>query len=84
MEYCEYCYIVKGSPLAPNRHNASDITKRGAVGMNSTNYDRAVAAATGRRFKSSRPDIASHQTLGSRFGASRFSTTATDSSRRVA
>jgi hypothetical protein len=39
-------------PLAPKQHNANNTTKRDEGGMNST---KAVAAAKGRRFKSSRP-----------------------------
>jgi hypothetical protein len=49
--------IVKALPLARKQHNASDITRQGEAGMNLTNSRRAVAAATGRRFKSSRPDM---------------------------
>ena len=49
--------IVKALSVALKQHNVSDITRQGEVGMNSTNSRRAVAAATGRRFKSSRPDM---------------------------
>jgi hypothetical protein len=51
--------IVKGLTLVPKQHNASDITRPGEAGMNWRSCCRAVAAATGRGFKSSRPDVAS-------------------------
>ena len=43
--------------LAPKQPDASDITRRDEAGSSSIDYGRAVAAATGRRFKSSRPDF---------------------------
>src|SRR5258705_8375686 len=52
-------FIAKPFLLARKRHNANDTTRVAVVEMNLISYDRAVAAATGRRFKSSRPDVAS-------------------------
>ena len=38
------------------QHNASDTTRQDEAEMSSTSYGRAVAAATGRGFKSHQPD----------------------------
>ena len=50
---------MKALTPVPVQHNASDITRAGEEGMSLTKGYRAVAAATGRRFKSSRPDVPS-------------------------
>jgi hypothetical protein len=48
---------AKALPPAPKLHNASGTTRADEVGMNSIRYSRAVAAATGRGFKSHQPDV---------------------------
>jgi hypothetical protein len=54
------CYsTVKALTLVPVHSNASDITGTDEEGMSWTKSCREVAAAAGRRFKSSRPDVAS-------------------------
>src|SRR5512132_974820 len=53
------CFTVKALTPVPVRRNASDITRPAEAGTSLTRCCRAVAAATGRRFKSSRPDVAS-------------------------
>ena len=57
MECLGYSFTVKALPVAPKQRDARDITKLGEVEMSLISYSRAVAAATGRRFKSSRPDM---------------------------
>src|SRR5207249_1130709 len=57
MECLGYSFRVKALPVAPKQRDASDITKLGEVEMNLISYSRAVVAATGRRFKPSRPDM---------------------------
>ncbi len=54
------CSTVRASILVPVQRNVSDITRLGEEGMSWTKTCRVVAAATGRRFKSSRPDVAAH------------------------
>src|SRR5207249_3974042 len=51
------CSTAKALTLVPVQRNASDITKSDEEGMSWTKSSRAVAAATGRRFKSSRRDL---------------------------
>ncbi len=43
-------------PLAPKQRNASDIIRLARAETSSISYGRAVAAATGRGFKSHQPD----------------------------
>jgi hypothetical protein len=43
--------------LVPQQRNVSDITKLARIETNSTRCNRAVAAATGRGFKSHQPDV---------------------------
>jgi len=43
---------VKSLPLAPKQHNASNIIRLAGAETSSTSCDGAVAAATGRGFKS--------------------------------
>jgi hypothetical protein len=57
MELRGSLFTAKALPVAPKQRNASDITKPGEVETNLISCGRAVAAATGRRFKSSRPDV---------------------------
>ena len=51
-------FTAKVLPVDPKQRNASDTTRPDEVETNLIRYGRAVAAATGRRFKSSRPDVA--------------------------
>jgi predicted GIY-YIG superfamily endonuclease len=54
-------WVLLHSETFPTRSeaaNANDTTRVAVAEMNLISYDRAVAAATGRRFKSSRPDVA--------------------------
>ena len=48
--------MAKASPLAPKQHNANDTIRLGGAETTWTSYRRAVAAATGRGFKSHQPD----------------------------
>ena len=57
MEDRGFCSTAKRSPPVPQQHSASGIAKRAEVGMNSKSYSKAVAAATGRGFKSHQPDL---------------------------
>jgi hypothetical protein len=56
MERRGFSSIVKALPLAPKQRGVSDITRPDEVEMSSIGYGRAVAAATGRGFKSHQPD----------------------------
>jgi hypothetical protein len=56
MEPHGFSSIVNALPLGQKRHNASDITRAGEAEMISISSLRAVAAATGRGFKSHQPD----------------------------
>ena len=47
---------MKALPLAPKQRNASDIIRLARAETSSISYGRAVAAATGRGFKSHQPD----------------------------
>ena len=62
MEYRGSSFIVKAFPHVPKQHNASDITRQEEAGMSSRRYRRAVAAATGRGFKSHQPEKIISQT----------------------
>src|SRR5215813_9331988 len=50
-----YCFTVKALSLLPVQRNASVTIRPDEVGMSWTECRSAVAVATGRRFKSSRP-----------------------------
>jgi hypothetical protein len=57
MERHGFSSIVKALPVAPKQRGASDITRPDEVEISSIGYCRAVAAATGRGFKSDQPDF---------------------------
>jgi len=56
MECHGFWSVAKALPADPKQRNASGTTKLDAVETSSTNHGRAVAAATGRGFKSHQPD----------------------------
>src|SRR5207247_10966414 len=55
--YVLVCAAVKAFRVVPKRGDASVTTKLAGHKRRSSDLNRAVAAATGRRFKSSRPDL---------------------------